>query len=304
MKVSSLEFMIALLLVLACSIERAAAAAVSSAPTNYNHGNNNHDKRNQGNCNHDNCLRQAFNTKSTASITTFCVTYTQTVNQATAGLPAYVSQCSGSPSRISSMCSCVMSSSSLTSPTTLSTTTTTPSSTTLDFEYSTCVPPPAAGTGELFLPPGNAFPDLPQFTGFIDQMGSILTQLQVTDNTTNTIVTIIPNATENTFTISGAGSVFRIFVAGSDTKVVLVDQGFCASSARRDSSVSDTRSMKLKRDTLGNGEVSVTINVIDNCGDPVEGLAPLSQPASDTRLQFRCNLVDYQYGGTVPPGSS
>ena len=47
-----------------------------------------------------------------------------------------------------------------------------------------------------------------------------------------------------------------------------------------------------------------TIKAIDNCGDPVEGLAPLSQPASDTGLQFRCNLVDYQYGGTVPPGSS
>ena len=62
--------------------------------------------------------------------------------------------------------------------------------------------------------------------------------------------------------------------------------------------------MRLKRDTLGNGEVSVTIKAIDNCGDPIEGLAPFSQPASDTRLQFRSNLVDYQYGGTLPPGSS
>ena len=238
--------MIALLLVFACSIERAAATSVTSAPTNYNHGNNNHDKRNQGNCNHNNCLRQSLNTKSTASITTLCVTYTQTVNQATAGLPAYVSQCSGSPSRISRMCSSVMSSSSSTSPTTLSATTTTPSSTTvpssttLDFEYRTCVPPPAAGTGELFLPPGNEFPGLPQFIGFIDQTGSILTQLQVTDNTTITIATIIPNATGNTFTISGAGSVFRIFAAGSEITAVLVDQSFCAGSARRDSLVADT----------------------------------------------------------------
>ncbi|KIM99313.1 hypothetical protein OIDMADRAFT_56458 [Oidiodendron maius Zn] len=110
----------ALLLAFACSIERAAAAAMTSAPTNYNHANNNHDKRNQGNRNQDNCLRQALNTKSTASITTFYVTYTQTVNQAPAGVSAYVSQCSGSPSRISRMCSSVMSSSSLTSPTTLS----------------------------------------------------------------------------------------------------------------------------------------------------------------------------------------
>jgi acid phosphatase len=61
------------------------------------------------NCNRDNCLRQFL--KSPA-VTPFCATYTAATNTVTMNLPSYVSQRSGLPSRISSACSCIVTSSS------------------------------------------------------------------------------------------------------------------------------------------------------------------------------------------------
>ncbi|KUJ08643.1 uncharacterized protein LY89DRAFT_724696 [Mollisia scopiformis] len=56
-------------------------------------------------CEHNNCLRQFL--QSTALVTSFCASYTNAVNTATAGLPIYVSECQSNPSQISSACSCV-----------------------------------------------------------------------------------------------------------------------------------------------------------------------------------------------------
>ena len=41
-----------------------------------------------------------------ASGLAFCATYTQTVNTATTGLPAWATACSDKPTKISSVCSC------------------------------------------------------------------------------------------------------------------------------------------------------------------------------------------------------
>lgn len=54
-------------------------------------------------CNADNCLR-ALRGKS-VSASAFCSQYTKTCGMAT---PTYASQCSGSPSRVSSACSCLV----------------------------------------------------------------------------------------------------------------------------------------------------------------------------------------------------
>jgi len=54
-------------------------------------------------CQKDNCLRQLQHSSATA----FCATYTNTINTASTGLPASVSQCQSSYARISSACSCL-----------------------------------------------------------------------------------------------------------------------------------------------------------------------------------------------------
>jgi hypothetical protein len=54
-------------------------------------------------CASDNCLR-ALKRHSAAD---FCSTYTTAISTATTSLPAYVTACSDSPSRISSACSCL-----------------------------------------------------------------------------------------------------------------------------------------------------------------------------------------------------
>jgi hypothetical protein len=56
-------------------------------------------------CQPDNCLRQF--SKSLAEISTFCATYTTAIEIASTGLPPFISQCSSSPSRVSSACSCI-----------------------------------------------------------------------------------------------------------------------------------------------------------------------------------------------------
>ena len=56
-------------------------------------------------CNADNCLRALRSTPTKAS--SFCATYTTSSNTATA-IPTYGSFCSNSPSRVSSACSCAV----------------------------------------------------------------------------------------------------------------------------------------------------------------------------------------------------
>ncbi|KAL2068681.1 hypothetical protein VTL71DRAFT_15019 [Oculimacula yallundae] len=56
-------------------------------------------------CNRDNCLRQVIQSASGAG--NFCNTFTVTVNSAPTSIPPFVTQCSSSPARISSACSCL-----------------------------------------------------------------------------------------------------------------------------------------------------------------------------------------------------
>ena len=56
-------------------------------------------------CNQDNCYR-AF-AQRTSSVSSFCSTYTTTINTATTSLPTYATACSNLPSEISSACSCI-----------------------------------------------------------------------------------------------------------------------------------------------------------------------------------------------------
>ncbi|KAL8847623.1 MAG: hypothetical protein Q9221_007353 [Calogaya cf. arnoldii] len=65
-------------------------------------------------CNRDNCLRALAGTSTKAS--SFCATYTKTPNTATP-IPTYGSFCSNLPSRVSSACSCVVTSTPTTAPT-------------------------------------------------------------------------------------------------------------------------------------------------------------------------------------------
>ncbi|KAL8875139.1 MAG: hypothetical protein Q9198_006462 [Flavoplaca austrocitrina] len=65
-------------------------------------------------CNRDNCLRALAATPTKAS--SFCATYTKTPNTATP-IPTYGSFCSNSPSRASSACSCVVTSTPTSAPT-------------------------------------------------------------------------------------------------------------------------------------------------------------------------------------------
>ncbi|KAL8932139.1 MAG: hypothetical protein Q9211_006503 [Gyalolechia sp. 1 TL-2023] len=58
-------------------------------------------------CDRDNCLRALAATPTKAS--SFCATYTQTTNTATS-IPTYASFCANNPSRVSSACSCVVTS--------------------------------------------------------------------------------------------------------------------------------------------------------------------------------------------------
>ncbi|KAL8636812.1 MAG: hypothetical protein Q9228_005835 [Teloschistes exilis] len=59
-------------------------------------------------CDRDNCLRALAATPTKAS--TFCASYTSTKNTATAAISSYAAPCSNSPSRVSSACSCVVTS--------------------------------------------------------------------------------------------------------------------------------------------------------------------------------------------------
>lgn len=65
-------------------------------------------------CNRDNCLRALAATPTKAS--SFCATYTKTPQTATA-FPTYGSFCSNLPSRVSSACSCVVTSTPTSAPT-------------------------------------------------------------------------------------------------------------------------------------------------------------------------------------------
>ena len=57
------------------------------------------------NCNRDNCLRQLI--QQSSAVSGFCKTYTTAVASQTS-LPAFVSQCGGNASRVSSACSCIV----------------------------------------------------------------------------------------------------------------------------------------------------------------------------------------------------
>lgn len=64
-------------------------------------------------CNADNCLRALRAHSSSAS--SFCTTFTESINTATTSLPAYATSACGSPlspSRVSSACSCIVTSTS------------------------------------------------------------------------------------------------------------------------------------------------------------------------------------------------
>jgi len=56
-------------------------------------------------CNRDNCFRQLI--QKPEVVGPFCATYTQSENAASTALPTFVSSCQGSPSRVSSACSCL-----------------------------------------------------------------------------------------------------------------------------------------------------------------------------------------------------
>lgn len=55
------------------------------------------------NCNHDNCLRQFI--RASAAVEAFCPTFTPSAGVA---LPNFAPNCGGSPSRVASACSCLV----------------------------------------------------------------------------------------------------------------------------------------------------------------------------------------------------
>ncbi|EPS45733.1 hypothetical protein H072_247 [Dactylellina haptotyla CBS 200.50] len=57
-------------------------------------------------CRRDNCLRAVFARSTAASA--FCATFTTAAVTATTSLGPWQTQCNGSPSRVSSACSCVV----------------------------------------------------------------------------------------------------------------------------------------------------------------------------------------------------
>ena len=57
-------------------------------------------------CNSDNCLRALRNHSPSAS--SFCTTYTQSTNTATSAIPTYATSACGTPSQLSSACSCLV----------------------------------------------------------------------------------------------------------------------------------------------------------------------------------------------------
>ncbi|KAL8662100.1 MAG: hypothetical protein Q9202_004992 [Teloschistes flavicans] len=59
-------------------------------------------------CDRDNCLRALAATPTKASA--FCASYTSSIKTATAAISPYAASCSNSPSRVSSACSCVVTS--------------------------------------------------------------------------------------------------------------------------------------------------------------------------------------------------
>lgn len=70
-------------------------------------------------CAHDNCLREFI--RSSSLVVPFCQGYTIGISTVTTNLPKYVSQCQAKPSRISSACSCLLPTPSLTVTTITST---------------------------------------------------------------------------------------------------------------------------------------------------------------------------------------
>lgn len=77
---------------------------------------------------------------------------------------------------------------------------------------------------------------------------------------------------------------------GAASVLSSVPGGMCASKrkTKRETTLSE-------RDTLGTGEVPVSLVAVDQCGQPATGLNP---SAAQARLKLNCNLQDYQYGGT------
>ena len=96
-------------------------------------------------CTQDNCYRALSNKLPTASF--FCSTYTKTTNTATTSLPTYATACSDVPSKISSACSCLLTTSTtsktsttLSTSKTSTTSTTNKTSSTTPTVAATCVP--------------------------------------------------------------------------------------------------------------------------------------------------------------------
>lgn len=59
-------------------------------------------------CTANNCLRNLQDARYSSSASAFCSTYTTTVNAATSAIPTYLGNCHGSPSSVSSACSCLL----------------------------------------------------------------------------------------------------------------------------------------------------------------------------------------------------
>jgi hypothetical protein len=59
-------------------------------------------------CNHNNCLRDLLDSRFSSMASTFCLTYTTSINDAVTAIPTYLENCKGIPSAVSSACSCLM----------------------------------------------------------------------------------------------------------------------------------------------------------------------------------------------------
>ena len=102
-------------------------------------------------CSHDNCLRALI--RSSADASSFCATYTDVTLEATATLPAYATQCSNEPSRLSSACSCLNTAPIITSTTFIASPTSTSiqlsSSSSSTFSTPTSTPSPTTSSSSV-----------------------------------------------------------------------------------------------------------------------------------------------------------
>ncbi|KAF2251106.1 WSC-domain-containing protein [Trematosphaeria pertusa] len=58
-------------------------------------------------CPHNNCINQIFDPTASVSASTFCASYTQSVNTDPSAIPGYLNNCQGKPEEVSSACCCL-----------------------------------------------------------------------------------------------------------------------------------------------------------------------------------------------------